>query len=260
MLKSFNNIPMDIEGDAFGKIYEYFLGEFAKSEGQKGGEFFTPTAIVKLIVEIIQPFEGKIYDPACGSGGMFVQSADFVSRHKGGALSIYGQERVEETVKLCKMNLAVHGLSGDIKQSNSYYSDPFEAVGNFNYVMANPPFNVDGINKDDLKHRTDRFPYGMPKNDNGNYVWIQLFLSSLASNGRAGFVMANSASDARQSELEIRKQMIQAGVVDVMVAVGSNMFYTVTLPCTLWFLDKGKSDLTPSPSTQIGRASCRERV
>ncbi|HLO17387.1 MAG TPA: class I SAM-dependent DNA methyltransferase [Anaerolineales bacterium] len=240
LLKSFNSIPMDIEGDAFGKIYEYFLGKFAMSEGQKGGEFFTPTSIVKLIVEIIQPFEGTIYDPACGSGGMFVQSADFVTRHKGGTLSVYGQERVEETVRLCKMNLAVHGLGGSILQGNSYYSDPFEAVGKFNYVMANPPFNVDGVNKEDLAKRTDRFPYGMPKNDNANYIWIQMFLSSLASNGRAGFVMANSASDARQSELEIRKQMIQAGVVDVMVAVGSNMFYTVTLPVTLWFLDKGK--------------------
>ena len=253
LLKSFNSIPMDIEGDAFGKIYEYFLGKFAMSEGQKGGEFFTPTSIVKLIVEIIQPFEGKIYDPACGSGGMFVQSADFVTRHKGGTLSVYGQERVEETVRLCKMNLAVHGLGGSVLQGNSYYSDPFEAVGKFNYVMANPPFNVDGVNKEDLKSRTDRFPYGMPKNDNANYIWIQMFLSSLADpsttaqGGRAGFVMANSASDARQSEMEIRRQMIEAGVVDVMVAVGSNMFYTVTLPCTLWFLDKGKQALTPSP-------------
>jgi type I restriction enzyme M protein len=254
LLKSFNSIPMDIEGDAFGKIYEYFLGKFAMSEGQKGGEFFTPTSIVKLIVEIIQPYAGKIYDPACGSGGMFVQSADFVTRHKGGTLSVYGQERVEETVRLCKMNLAVHGLGGSILQGNSYYSDPFEAVGKFDYVMANPPFNVDGVNKEDLAKRTDRFPYGMPKNDNGNYIWIQMFLSSLAppstnrSGGRAGFVMANSASDARQSEMEIRRQMIEAGVVDVMVAVGSNMFYTVTLPVTLWFLDKGKQNLSPRPS------------
>ncbi len=265
LLKSFNSIPMDIEGDAFGKIYEYFLGKFAMSEGQKGGEFFTPTSIVKLIVEIIQPFEGKIYDPACGSGGMFVQSADFVTRHKGGTLSVYGQERVEETVRLCKMNLAVHGLGGSILQGNSYYSDPFEAVGKFNYVMANPPFNVDGVNKEDLKSRTDRFPYGMPKNDNANYIWIQMFLSSLAApsttaqGGRAGFVMANSASDARQSEMEIRRQMIEAGVVDVMVAVGSNMFYTVTLPCTLWFLDKGKT-LTPSPSPKGGGVRGRDTI
>jgi len=242
LLKSFNSIPMDIEGDAFGKIYEYFLGKFAMSEGQKGGEFFTPTSIVKLIVEIIQPFEGKIYDPACGSGGMFVQSADFVTRHKGGTLSVYGQERVEETVRLCKMNLAVHGLGGSVLQGNSYYSDPFEAVGAFDYVMANPPFNVDGVNKEDLAERTDRFPYGMPKNDNGNYIWIQMFLSSLSSTGRAGFVMANTASDARGSEMEIRRQMIQAGVVDIMVAVASNMFYTVILPVAIWFLDKGKQE------------------
>jgi type I restriction enzyme M protein len=171
---------------------------------------------------------------------MFVQSEAFVARHKGGTLSVYGQERVDETVRLCKMNLAVHGLGGSVLQANSYYIDSFEAVGKFNYVMANPPFNVDGVNKEDLAKRTDRFPFGMPKNDNANYIWIQIFHSSLAPNGRAGFVMANSASDARQSELEIRRQMIQAGVVDVMVTVGSNMFYTVTLPCTLWFLDKGK--------------------
>jgi len=244
LLKSFNSIPMDIEGNAFGLIYEYFLGKFAMSEGQKGGEFFTPPSLVELIVAILQPVSGKLLDPACGAGGMFVHSASYSARREGGTLSVYGQERVEETVRLCKMNLAVHGLGGSVLQGNSYYSDPFEAVGKFNYVMANPPFNVDGVNKEELAKRADRFPYGMPKNDNGNYIWIQMFLSSLASGGRAGFVMANSASDARQSELEIRKQMIQAGVVDVMVAVGSNMFYTVTLPVTLWFLDKGKTNLT----------------
>lgn len=240
LLKGFNKIPTDIAGDAFGKIYEYFLGKFAMSEGQKGGEFFTPTSIVELIVAILQPAYGKLFDPACGAGGMFVHSASFAARRKGGTLVLYGQERVDETVRLCKMNLAVHGLGGSVLQGNSYYSDPFEAVGQFNYVMANPPFNVDGVNKDDLAKRTDRFPFGMPKNDNANYIWIQLFYSSLAPDGRAGFVMANSASDARQSELEIRRQLIQSRAVDVMVAVGSNMFYTVTLPCTLWFLDKGK--------------------
>lgn len=244
LLKTFNAIPVDVEGDAFGKIYEYFLGKFAMGEGQRGGEFFTPTSIVKLIVEMIQPYEGLIYDPACGSGGMFVQSADFVARHQGGTLVIHGQERVEETVRLCKMNLAVHGLGGSVLQGNSYYSDPFEAVGKFDYVMANPPFNVDGVNKEELAKRSDRFPFGMPKNDNGNYIWIQLFYSSLATGGKAGFVMANSASDARQSELEIRRQLIQAGAVEAMVAVGSNMFYTVTLPCTLWFLRKAQTELT----------------
>src|SRR5574341_2518 len=245
--KTFNSIPMDIEGDAFGKIYEYFLGKFAMSEGQKGGEFFTPTPFVKLIAEIIEPYHGLIFDPACGSGGMFVQSAAFVERHKhdpSREISIYGQERVAETVRLCKMNLAVHGLAGDIRQGNSYYEDPHNAPGRFDFVMANPPFNVDRVDKERLKDDTRRFPFGMPRNDNANYLWIQSFYSSLNSTGRAGFVMANSASDARQSELEIRRQLIEAGVVDVMVAVGSNFFYTVTLPCTLWFLDKSKTQLT----------------
>ena len=256
MLKTFNSIPMNVEGDAFGKIYEYFLGKFAMSEGQKGGEFFTPTSIVKLIAEVIEPYHGRIYDPACGSGGMFVQSAAFVERHKrnpGSEISVYGQERVAETARLCKMNLAVHGLAGDIRQGNSYYEDLHNASGRFDFVMANPPFNVDRVDKERIKDDTRRFPFGMPRTDNGNYLWIQLFYSSLAnpssdrSGGRSGFVMANSASDARQSELEIRKQMIEAGVVDVMIAIGSNFFYTVTLPCTLWFLDKGKSDLSPQP-------------
>jgi len=250
LLKTFNSIPLDIEGDAFGKIYEYFLGEFAKAEGQKGGEFFTPMALVKLIVEIIEPFHGRIYDPACGSGGMFVQSANFVAEHRetpGNEISIYGEERVAETVRLCRMNLAVHGLSGDVKQGNSYYEDIHESFGRFDFVMANPPFNVNGIDRERIKD-DPRFPYGMPRTDNGNYVWIQLFASSLNETGRAGFVMANSAGDARGSELEIRRQLIQGGVVDVMVAIGSNFFYTVTLPCTLWFFDKGKANRPESKS------------
>jgi type I restriction enzyme M protein len=239
LLKNFNAIPMDLEGDAFGKIYEYFLGKFAMSEGQRGGEFFTPTSLVKLIVEIIEPFHGRIFDPACGSGGMFVQSAAFVQNHHKAAseeISVYGQERVAETVRLCKMNLAVHGLSGDIRQGNSYYEDLHESTGRFDFVMANPPFKVD---KDRFKDDA-RFPFGMPRVDNANYLWIQYFYSALNERGRAGFVMANSASDARASELEIRKQLIQDGSVDVIVAIGSNFFYTVTLPCTLWFFDRGK--------------------
>ena len=242
LLKVFNSIPMDLEGDTFGKIYEYFLGNFAMSEGQRGGEFFTATSIVKLIVEIIEPYHGYVFDPACGSGGMFVQSARFIERHQGKQtdISVYGQERVAETVRLCRMNLAVHGLHGDIRQSNSYYDNPFNMAGKFDFLMANPPFNVNGIDKEKIKDDKARFPFGMPRPDNGNYVWIQLFYSALKETGRAGFVMANSASDARQSELEIRKQLIEAGAVDVMVAVGSNFFYNVTLPVTLWFLDKGK--------------------
>jgi type I restriction enzyme M protein len=242
LLKIMASIPMDIEGDAFGKIYEYFLGKFAMAEGQKGGEFFTPTAMVKLIVEILEPFHGRICDLACGSGGMFVQSARFVGEHKknpSAEISIYGQERVAETVKLCKMNLAVHGLAGDIRQGNTYYEDLHNSPGKFDFFLANPPFNVDRVDKDRLKD-DPRFPFGLPKVDNANYLWIQIFYSALNKSGRAGFVMANSAADARASELEIRKKLIQDRSVDVMVAVGPNMFYTVTLPCMLWFLDRGK--------------------
>jgi type I restriction enzyme M protein len=244
LLRSVNAMLDDIEGDAFGKVYEYFLGKFAIAEGAKGGEYFTPTSIVRLIVEIIEPFDGKILDPACGSGGMFVRSARFVDEHrngKTGRLSIYGQERVDETLRLCKMNLAVHGLEGQISQSNTYYEDPFKATGQFDYVMANPPFNVNKVDKAKLEG-DKRFPFGLPKADNANYIWIQAFYSALNDKGRAGFVMANSAADAGGSELEIRKKLIAEKAVDVMVAVGSNFFYTVTLPVTLWFLDKGKCD------------------
>ncbi len=249
LLKKFNEIDIDtdLEGDAFGKIYEYFLSKFAMSEGQKGGEFFTPTSIVKLIVEILEPYHGRIYDPACGSGGMFVQSASFVSKHQknpNAEISIYGQERVTETVRLCKMNLAVHGLSGDIKEGNTYYEDIHKGINKFDFVMANPPFNVDKVDKEKMKGDLRVDDFGMPRADNANYLWIHFFYSALSDKGRAGFVMANSASDARSSELEIRQKLIEAGVVDVMIAVGSNFFYTVTLPCTLWFLDKGKTDTT----------------
>ena len=243
LLKLMNSVPMDIEGDAFGKIYEYFLGKFAMAEGAKGGEFFTPTPIVKLIVEIIEPYHGRIFDPACGSGGMFVQSARFVENHQRqptDEISVFGQERIAETVRLCKMNLAVHGLAGDIRQGNTYYEDLHSSPDKFDFVMANPPFNVDRIDKERLAD-DKRFPHGLPRADNGNYIWIQVFASALSDIGRAGFVMANSAADARGSELEIRKQLLQAKLIDVMVSVGPNFFYTVTLPCTLWFLDKGKA-------------------
>jgi type I restriction enzyme M protein len=242
LLKNFSAIPMNIEGDAFGKIYEYFLGNFAMSEGQKGGEFFTPTSIVKLIVEIIEPYHGRILDPACGSGGMFVQSAAFVEHHRKNVNQImaYGQEKVAETIRLCKMNLAVHGLSGDIRQAVTYYEDPHKSVGKFDFVMANPPFNVDKVDKERIKD-DPRYPFSLPKADNANYLWIQLFFSALNPTGRAGFVMANSAGDARGSELDIRRELLRSGAVDVMVSVGSNFFYTVTLPCTLWFFDKGKA-------------------
>ena len=244
LLKSFSKIDNGREGDVFGKVYEYFLGKFAMSEGQKGGEFFTPTSLVKLIVEIIEPFHGKIFDPACGSGGMFVQSARFVEQHKKNPsteISVYGHERITGTVKLCKMNLAVHGLAGDIKEANTYYEDVHKSVGKFNFVMANPPFNVHGVDYEKVKG-DPRWSIGLPSTDNANYLWIQQFWSALNDNGRAGFVMANSASDARGNESEIRKKMIEKNAIDVMVAIGSNFFYTVTLPCTLWFLDKDKAN------------------
>jgi type I restriction enzyme M protein len=244
LLRLIGSIPDDIEGDAFGKIYEYFLGNFAITEGQRGGEFFTPTSIVKLIVDIIQPFNGRILDPACGSGGMFVQSARFVEEHQKNPTNeivIYGQERVDDTIRLAKMNLAVHGLGGEIVPSNTYYENPHDSVGRFDFVIANPPFNVNAVDKERIKD-DKRYPYGIPSVDNGNYLWIQIFSSALNDTGRAGFVMANSASDARHSELAIRRKLIEDRQVDVMVAVGSNFFYTVTLPVTLWFLDKGKKD------------------
>lgn len=241
LLRHINSYTKDLEGDAFGRVYEYFLASFALAEGQGAGEFFTPSAIVRLIVEIIEPFHGRIFDPACGSGGMFVQSARFVERHKqspGDELSVYGQEKTSETVRLARMNLAIHGLSGAIREGNSYYDDLHQSVGRFDFVMANPPFNVDRIDKAKLEDDS-RFP-DLPKADNGNYIWIQLFATALNDHGRAGFVMANSASDARYSEAEIRRKLIESRVVDVMVAVGPNFFYTVTLPVTLWFIDRSK--------------------
>lgn len=253
LLKNFTAIDFGLGSDIFGRIYEYFLNEFAKTEGQGGGEFFTPSALVRLITEVIEPYHGKVFDAACGSGGMFVSSADFVASHNKSAsdeLSIFGQEKTGDTVRLSKMNLAVHGLQGDIREGNSYYEDPFDLAkgeiidgkqyGQFDRVMANPPFNVNEIQKDRLEGDKQRFPFGMPRNDNGNYLWIQMFYAALNKTGRAGFVMANSASDARGSELDIRQQLIEDDGVDVMVAVSSNFFYTVTLPCALWFLDKNK--------------------
>jgi len=275
LLKTLSTIPADLEGDAFGKIYEYFLGTFAMSEGQKGGEFFTPTSIVRFLVEVLEPFHGRILDPACGSGGMFVQSARFVKEHKrnpGAELSIHGQERVDGNVRLARMNLAVHGLEGDIKHGNTYYEDLHQTIlpsplgrragdegaahGRFDFVCANPPFNVSQVDKERLSAEVGtgrRYPFGLPRTDNANYLWIQDFYSALNDQGRAGFVMANSASDARASEQDIRQQLIEARAVDVMVAVGPNMFYTVTLPCTLWFFDKGKSQIINHKSEIINR-------
>ncbi|OGT06636.1 MAG: hypothetical protein A2103_04505 [Gammaproteobacteria bacterium GWF2_41_13] len=258
LLKNFNQIPDEIEGDAFGEIYEYFLGEFARAEGAKGGEFFTPQSIVKLLVEIIEPYHGKIFDPACGSGGMFVQSAHFVAQHQKNKrpimeeVGIYGQEKGANNMRVAKMNLAIHGLSGKIELANSFYEDPHKSVGQFDYVLANPPFNVKGKDKngqmiiDPARLQGDgRYSYGLPLTGKGeiinaNYLWMQIFASALNDKGRAGFVMANSASDAGNREKEIRRKLIETGFVDVIISVGPNMFMNATLSCTLWFFDKGK--------------------
>ncbi|MEM7430684.1 MAG: class I SAM-dependent DNA methyltransferase [Pseudomonadota bacterium] len=232
--------PIDLSGDAFGKVYEYFLGKFAMKEGQKGGVFYTPESIVKLIVEIIEPYHGRIYDPACGSGGMFVHSADFVERHKKDPtkeISIYGLEKDATTVNLNKMNLAVHGLSGDVRVANSYYEDPFEQAGRFDFVMANPPFNVSGVDKDRLEG-DPRFPFGMPRADNANYIWIQMFYSALNRRGRAGFVMADSAADSRGSDQLTRQRLVEDGCVKAIISIGTKFFYTVGQSCMLWFLNK----------------------
>ncbi len=202
------------------------------SEGRGGGEFYTPSSIVRLLTEVLEPYHGRILDPACGSGGMFVQSARFVLEHKknpSSELSIHGQEKVAETTKLCRMNLAVHGLEGDIREAISYYDDPHNATGRFDFVLANPPFNVNAVDKERLKDLVGpgrRFPFDLPSTDNANYLWIQMFYSALSEKGRAGFVMANSASDARGTEMEIRKKLITSGGVEAVVAAGSNMFYT----------------------------------
>lgn len=258
LLKNFNQIPDDIEGDAFGEIYEYFLGEFARSEGAKGGEFFTPQSIVKLLVEIIEPYHGKILDPACGSGGMFVQSANFVKSHSEkksqvmNEVALYGQEKGSSNIRTAKMNLAIHGLSGKIAEVNSFYEDAFQSVGKFDFVLANPPFNVKGKDKngqiviDPARLQGDpRYYLGLPTTgkgeiSNANYLWMQIFASALNPQGRAGFVMSNASGDAGNAEKEIRKKMIDVGLVDVIISVGSNMFMNATLSCTLWFFDKRK--------------------
>ena len=263
IIRVFKDIPEDIEIDLFGEIYEYFLGNFALSEGKDGGTFYTPATVVRYMVQVLNPETGdkKFLDPACGSGGMFVQAARYMHNHNASNTDMmkfrcFGVEKEPDTVKLAKMNLLLNNVRGEITEANSFYSDPYNAFGQFDYVMANPPFNVDEVSvervKDDARFNT----YGVPRNKskagkkdgdkketvpNANYLWIGYFATALNENGKAGLVMANSASDAGGSEYEIRKKMIEEGIISQMVTLPSNMFTSVTLPATLWFFDKKKS-------------------
>lgn len=254
LLRIFNNSALDeVGGDIIGRIYEYFLNKFAKNIASDDGVFFTPKSLVKMIVNVIEPKSGILLDPACGSGGMFIQSGDFVN-HSGmnanNTMTFYGQEKVEYNAQLCLMNMAVHGLTGVIKsgdEANSFYHDAHNLNGCCDYVMANPPFNVDKV-KSESAESAGRLPFGMPavnKNKeigNGNYLWISYFYSYLNENGRAGFVMASSATDSQGKDKDIREKLVKTGHVDAMVSVGNNFFYTKSLPCSLWFFDKGKSE------------------
>jgi type I restriction enzyme M protein len=239
-----------VTGDVFGRIYEYFLTQFADQKAHDGGEFFTPVSLVSLIAHVLDPDRGTLLDPACGSGGMFVQSARTVEEHGQSPterLTFRGLEKNATTIRLAKMNLAVHGLEGDIQQAITYYEDPHELVGKADYVMANPPFNVDEIDADKVK--TDpRLPFGLPgvnkkdKVSNGNYVWISYFYSYLNETGRAGFVMSSQASSAGGGEAKVRQKLLETGDVALMIAVRSNFFYTRTVPCELWFLNRAKPE------------------
>ena len=257
LLKNFKDIPADVELDIFGEIYEYFLGEFALAEGQGGGEFFTPASVVRYMVEVLAPTEGRILDPACGSGGMFVQTAHYIEKHKAQGkqmnLRAYGVEKTGATVRLAKMNLVLNNVRGTITHANSYYRDPYDSFGNFDYVMANPPFNVDGVELDQVKDQPRFNTYGVPQNKtkskkkdaketvpNGNYLWINQFATALNDTGRAALVMANSASDAGNSEKDIRVKLIESGIISQMVTLPSNMFTSVTLPATLWFFEDAR--------------------
>jgi len=237
-----------VSGDVFGRIYEYFLTQFADQKAHDGGEFFTPVSLVSLIANILEPEGGTLLDPACGSGGMFVQSARFIERQYENPVekfTFFGMEKNATTIRLAKMNLAVHGLEGNIQKAISYYEDPHELLGKANYVMANPPFNVDEIDADKIKG-DPRLPFGLPgvnkkeKVSNGNYIWISYFYSYLNEKGRAGFVMSSQASSSGRDEAKVRQKLVETGDVDVMVAIRTNFFYTRTVPCELWFLNRDK--------------------
>ena len=255
LLRIFNNNALDeVGGDVIGRIYEYFLNKFAKNIASDDGVFFTPKSLVKMIVNILEPRSGVLLDPACGSGGMFVQTGDFVNEaglQANSSMTFYGQEKVEYNAQLCLMNMAVHGLTGVIKsgdEANSFYHDAHNLEGCCNYVMANPPFNVDKV-KSESAQSAGRLPFGLPgvnsktkEISNGNYLWISYFYSYLNETGRAGFVMASSATDSQGRDKDIRESLVKTGHVDVMISVGNNFFYTKSLPCSLWFFDKAKNE------------------
>ncbi len=268
--QEYNNIPNEVlgtllrtlnpeelkkaTGDIFGRIYEYFLTQFADQGAHDGGEFFTPVSLVQLIVNVLEPDHGKIFDPACGSGGMFVQSAHFMERHAQDPheLTFYGHEKNRVTTRLAKMNLAVHGLEGNVEGGEAaitYYNDPHDGLfGSVDYVMANPPFNVDEVDADKIKGDKRRLPFGLPgvnknkKVSNANYLWIQYFYSYLNDTGRTGFVMSSQASSAGRDEAKVREQLVKTGHVDIMIDIRGNFFYTRTVPCQLWFLNKNKPE------------------
>lgn len=262
IVRIFKDIPENCTIDIFGEIYEYFLGNFALAEGKDGGTFYTPASVVRYMVEVLDPKPGdkKILDPACGSGGMFVQAARYMHRHNASEAEqmkfrCYGVEKEPDTIKLAKMNLMLNNVRGDITEANSYYSDPYNAVGQFDYVMANPPFNVDEVSFDRVNSDPRFNTYGVPRNatksakkasdkketvPNANYLWIGYFATAMNEHGKAALVMANSASDAGKSEYRIRRKMIEEGIISQMVTLPSNMFTSVTLPATLWFFDKHK--------------------
>ncbi len=279
LIKTFNSDHLkNAAGDVFGKIYEYFLNKFAQTGAQEGGEFFTPPSLVRLIVNVIEPDHGLVFDPACGSGGMFVQTGHFIELQRHAQphqrVVFHGQEKAETNAHLARMNLAVHGLEGDIRIANSFYDEQPELINRCDFVMANPPFNVDGVNTDQIKAQVGqwddeaeaagtpqmpeagkRLPFGLPSTNaktkaisNANSLWLQYFYAYLNATGRAGFVMASSASDAGNKDRDIRRRLISTGHVDAMVAIGPKFFYTRSLPCTLWFFDKGKPAQAIAPA------------
>ena len=243
-----DDVLQKASGDVFGRIYEYFLMKFSMAGAHDSGEFFTPPSIVQMIVNVIEPDHGKVFDPACGSGGMFVQTSHFLEQqHKDvtKAVTFYGQEKNETTINIAKMNLAVHGLEGDIKKGNTFYEDQHEMLGKADFVMANPPFNVDTVDANKIR-KDPRLPFGLPGVNksgtvsNGNYLWISYFYSYLNAKGRTGFVMSSQASSGGHGEKEVRRKIVETGQVDVMISIRPNFFYTRSVPCELWFFDKGK--------------------